>query len=117
MTYAMAHSRIDQINELLRACLGGIFAKQISLKQGVLITISKVETTRDLRHANISISVYPDSEERYAMETLSKELSAIQKTLYTKLSMKPLPRLHFLSDHTEQKADVIEKLLQSIVSE
>ncbi len=113
----MAHSRIDQINELLRAELGEIFRREVSLKQGILVTISKVETTRDLRHAKVSISVFPESEESYTMKTLGKELSRIQKILYTKLYMKPLPRIHLLSDHTEQKADVIEKLLQSIVSE
>lgn len=113
----MAHSRIDQINELLRAELGEIFRKEVSLKQGVLVTISKVETTRDLRHAKVSLSVFPESEELYTMKTLSKELSRIQKILYTKLYMKPLPRIHLLSDHTEQKADVIEKLLRSIDSE
>lgn len=113
----MTHSRVDQINELLRTELGEIFRKEVSLKQGVLITISKVETTRDLRHTSVSISVFPESEEDYTMKTLGKELSRIQKTLYTKLYMKPLPRIHLLSDHTEQKADVIEKLLQSIGSE
>ena len=113
----MAHSRIDQINELLRAELGEVFRKEVSLKQGVLVTISKVETTRDLRHAKVSISVFPETEEAYAMKTLGKELPSIQKMLYTKLYMKPLPRIHLLSDHTEQKADVIEKLLRTIISE
>ena len=113
----MAHSRIDQINELLRAALGDIFRKEVSLKQGVLVTISKVETTRDLRHANVSLSIFPETEELYAMQTMNKELAHIQKTLYTKLYMKPLPRIHLLPDHTEQKADVIEKLLRTLVSQ
>jgi ribosome-binding factor A len=113
----MAHSRIDQINELLRAELGEIFRKEVSLKQGILITISKVETTRDLRHAKVSISVFPESEESYAMKTLGNELSHIQKMLYTKLYMKPLPHIHLLTDRTEQKADVIEKILRTIDSE
>jgi ribosome-binding factor A len=113
----MAHSRINQINELLRTELGGIFSKRISLKQGVLITISKVETTRDLRHATVSISVFPESEEMYAMKTLAKELPIIQKTLSTKLYMKPMPRIHLVSDHTERRADVVENLLRTIASE
>jgi ribosome-binding factor A len=53
----------------------------------------------------------------YAMKTLEKELSIIQKTLYTKLYMKPLPRIHLVSDQTEQKADVVENLLRTIASE
>lgn len=113
----MAHSRVDQINELLRSELGEIFRKEVSLKQGVFVTVSKVETTRDLRHTKVSISVFPESEEDYAMKTLSKELFGIQKMLYTKLYMKPMPRIHLLSDYTEQKADVIEKLLRTIISE
>jgi ribosome-binding factor A len=106
----MSH-RILQINELIREHLGGILLREVSFKAGILVTISKVETTADLRHSKISISTFPEKETGYAIGTLMHEKGRIQKSLHRKLSMKPLPLLIFRSDSTEQNADVIERIL------
>ena len=57
------------------------------------------------------VSVFPESETNYVTETLKKEIGAIQKKLYTKLYMRPMPKLSFSIDTTEQEADKVEKLL------
>lgn len=106
--------RIIRINELLRDHLSEILKRDISLKQGVLVTLIKVDTSPDLRYTRMFISVFPEKENHYVSETLKKELSRIQKSLYTKLSMKPLPKLSFIIDGTAQKADEVEKLLKKI---
>jgi len=106
--------RILKINELIKQNINDILLKSLSLKQGVLVTVSKVDTTPDLRYTRIFISIFPEKEEHYAAETLKKELFKIQGALNKKLPMKPLPRIEFRIDHTETKADEIEKLLKEI---
>lgn len=106
--------RILQINDLIREHLGELFLREISFKAGILVTITKVETSADLRHAKISISTYPEQESEYALKTIFHEKRAIQKALHRKLHMKPLPILSFVSDSTEQDADVVEKLLRRL---
>ena len=103
--------RIQKINKLIKKHLGEILARELSLKPGLFLTISKVDTSRDLRYTHVSISVFPFKESDYALRTLSKELYSIQGALNKKLQMRPLPRLEFKLDSTEEEADKIEKIL------
>lgn len=103
--------RIQKINKLIKKHLGEILARELSLKPGLFLTISKVDTSKDLRYTHVSISVFPFKESDYALRTLSKELYSIQGALNKKLQMRPLPRLEFKLDSTEEEADKIEKIL------
>jgi len=106
--------RITKVNEQIRKLLGEIMERELSLKPGVIITIAKIDTSKDLRYTRMFISVFPESETRYVSETLKKELSGIQKNLYAKLYMRPMPKLSFEIDTTEQEADKVEKILKSL---
>lgn len=109
----MSH-RIEQINELLKSHLGEIFSREIDFKPEVFITITRVETSADLRQAKVFVSVFPETEEAYALRTIGHEKRKLQKELYAKLYMKPLPRLFFEFDPIESKADDVEKILKDI---
>lgn len=115
--YSLMSLRIEKMNELVRDIIGELFKKEISLKQGVIVTIAKVDTTPDLRYTRISVSVYPEEEESYALATLHHEQRRLQKAMNAKLSMKIRPRILIESDRTERSADVVEKLLREIEQE
>lgn len=106
--------RIPKINELIKKHLGEIISRELSLKPGVFITISKVDTTSDLRYTRIFVSIYPEKETSYASKALQKEIGRLQSVLNKKLSLKPLPKIEFRVDTTESRADEIEKLLRQI---
>lgn len=106
--------RTEKINALIKSHISEIILKDLSLKPGIFITISKVDTSSDLRYVAISISVYPEKETGYAMKTLEIENKFLQKKLNKKLFMKILPKINFKIDTTEIKADQIEKLLREI---
>lgn len=109
--------RLRKINSLIQSNISEIMLREMDLKSGVFITIAKVDTTPDLRYTRIFVSVYPTNETNYAMQTIKKELYHIQGVLNKKLNMKPLPRLEFLLDTTEQEADDIEHILKRIKEE
>lgn len=88
--------------------------REITLKPGVFMTIAKVDTSKDLRYTRMFISVFPELETHYVSETLKKELPRIQKSLYGKLYMKPLPKLAFTIDTTALEADKVEKILKKL---
>lgn len=106
--------RIVKLNKLIKEHLGEIFQRELSIKPGVFLTIAKVDTSSDIRYTRVSISVFPYKESDYAMKTLSKEMYRIQGALNKKLKMRPLPRLEFILDSTEEEADKIEKILAEI---
>ena len=108
------NQRIQKINALVQQAISEILPRELSLKSGVFLSVAKVDTTPDLRYTRIFISVFPFKESNYAMKTLSKEMFRLQGALNKKLHMKPLPRLKFILDDTEEHADVIEKILLEI---
>lgn len=103
--------RIIKVNDLLRDLVAEALISQLSLKPGVFPTIAKVSTSKDLRHSTIAISVFPESEENYVKTALKNDLRTLERYVHGKLYMKPLPRLRFILDSTEQKADEVEKIL------
>lgn len=106
--------RVVKINELIRKHINDIILKELSLKEGVFVTVVKVDTSSDLRYTRIFVSVFPENDRAYAMKTLEKEVFKIQGILNKKLHMRPLPKIVFQLDTTESKADEIERLLKEI---
>lgn len=106
--------RIEKINELIRKSVSDIILKNLSFKEGVFVTIVKVDTSRDLRYTRVFTSIFPEGETDYVQKTLKKELYQIQFQLNKKLHMRPLPRIEFRVDMTEAQADEIEKILKEL---
>ena len=106
--------RIEKINSLIQKHISEILTKDLSLKLGVFLTVAKVDTTPDLRYTRIFLSIFPEKETNYVVETLKKEKYMLQGALNKKLHMKPLPKLVFKIDTTEIEADKIERILREL---
>jgi ribosome-binding factor A len=109
--------RIEKINQLLKQHLSEIINKELTVKNGVFISIPKAECGKDLRQAKIFLSVYPDKENNYALKTLQKEAYKIQGLLNKKLKMKPLPKISFVIDNKQEEIEEIEKVFKQIEEE
>ncbi|MFA6410455.1 MAG: 30S ribosome-binding factor RbfA [Candidatus Buchananbacteria bacterium] len=112
----MSH-RIDQINELVRHELSQLLLTEMEFPSDCLVTIIKVETSKDLRHAKVWLSVMPTKYIKKVLEKLKANAGHLQFLLNKKLTMRPLPRLFFAIDDTEAKAADIEALLDRIRKE
>ena len=106
--------RIEKANQLIKKHLGQIISEEISLKEGVFLTISKVDTSSDMRYTQVFISVFPEKETDYTLKTLKKEIYSIQGALNRKLAMKNLPRIKFFEDKTGTKVQKLEKILENL---
>ena len=106
--------RISKINELIKQQISEIISRELNLKPGVFLTVAKVDTSKDLRYTHIFISIFPEKEINYAMKTLRKETYFIQGKFNKKLFIKIIPKIEFVIDTTESKADEVEKLLNDI---
>ena len=58
--------RTDRIDELLRQEIGAIVVREVADPRIGFATITKVETTPDLRHAKVWVSVIGQPKERTA---------------------------------------------------
>jgi len=110
----MTYLRIDRINELIKETLAEIIQKEADIPLGVFVTVSRVDTSKDLRYARVFVSVFPEKHFRKILEHLAKRVYSLQGLLNKRLQMKPLPRIRFVADKTEVEADKIEKLLKAL---
>lgn len=103
--------RIQKVNSLIFHEISALINKDVDFKNGVFITISRVDTTPDLRYTQIFVKVFPNKENHYAMKTLEHERNSLQKILHKKLHLKILPKISFHEDLTGETFDALERIL------
>jgi len=108
----MSQERAIRLSAAVKRNINEILLRELELKPGVFITISRVDTSIDLRYTHLFLSIFPEKETQYVMESLKKEIYKIQGSLNKKLKMRPLPKIVFKLDTSEIEAEKIEKLLQ-----
>lgn len=103
--------RIEQVNDLIRAELGKIIDRDVELPERSLVTITHVITSPDLHYADVFLSVMPRIVEEEVLAVFMHSIGSIQHSLNRKLRMRPVPRIKFISDIQQKRADRIENLL------
>ncbi len=109
----MGH-RLLRINESIKETLSSVIAAE-GLKDPRVgfVTVTGVETTPDLRHAQVYVSVLGKQTERErTMAALEKSRGFLQARLNDELHMKRTPQLQFLYDETVDRAMRIEQLMK-----
>lgn len=99
--------RIEQINELLRAELSYLIARESPLENG-LITITYVRTGADLKNATIGISVLPENLSGTALRQLKRISGQLARELNKKLKIQFIPKFRWEIDTLERNAFELE---------
>lgn len=110
----MAEDRMRKVNELIHHAVSEIILRDIELPLDVFVTITSIQTTRDLRHATVYITVLPDQKRVSSIKILQKRQPFIQKQLGKKIKIKFTPQLHFQFDEGQIKAQDIYTAIDSI---
>lgn len=110
-------NRIEKINDLIRDQISFVINQALSFKEGVFVTVAKVDTHQDLRYCKIFVSVFPPKEKEYALVTLRKNVNLLQKELYRKIKIKYSPRIEFVDDEKLDQVDEIEEIFNQIKDE
>lgn len=108
--------RIKQINELLRDEVSQLLLREIGFTEA-LVTITRVDTSADLRYAKVKISILPTDKGELVLKIIERNIFDMQQKLNKRLDMKPVPKLSFRIDQTEVEAKKIEEILEKIEKE
>ena len=108
----MTTQRILKINKLIKQELGKIILTDVDFPRDVILTITKVSTSADLRYADVFISVLPDKKADEIKEMIEENIYFIQGKLNRKLFMKPLPRIRFVIDKSGEDVEKIGKIIE-----
>ena len=109
----MGH-RLYRINESIKETLSSVIATE-GLKDPRVgfVTVTGVETSPDLRHAKVYVSVLGKKAERErTMTALESSAGFLQARLNDELHMKRTPQLQFFYDETLDRALRIEQVMK-----
>lgn len=107
--------RTERVDELLRQEIGWIIARDVADPRIGFATITSVETTPDLRHAKVWVSVIGQPTEREAtVAALRRAMPFVRHELGTRLRIKRIPDLHVHLDDTSERGTRVLQLLSEL---
>lgn len=107
--------RTERVDELLRQEIGSIITRDVADPRVGFATITSVETTADLRHAKVWISVIGQPAEREAtVAALRRAMPFVRRELGTRLRIRRIPDLHVHLDDTAERGTRVLQLLSEL---
>ena len=109
----MENTRLNRIERLLQKELGDMFIHVSSTFKGTILSVSEVRISPDLSVAKAYISVFPQSQSEYVIETLKNSSRSIRYELGKRIKnqVRVIPELIFKLDETLDKLETIDRLL------
>lgn len=115
----MGGQRTDKLNSLLQQVLSEVIRNDVKNPHvNQFVSVTKVEITKDLRHAKVFISVIGDE---YAKEStvlaLQTAAGFIAVLASKKMVIRHFPELHFKLDDSVEKQMRIDSIAQKLKQE
>jgi ribosome-binding factor A len=108
----MPSDRMRRVNEAVREVLSGRLARGLKDPRIGFVTVTAVETSPDLRHARVFVSVLGDETERdRTLAGLASSHGLLQAEIARELRMKRTPTLDFVYDESIDRGMRITELL------
>lgn len=107
--------RTQRVDELLRQEIGVIVTREVADPRIGFATVTRVETTPDLRHARVWVSVIGQPAERDAtIAALGRAMPFVRHELGRTLRIKRIPELHVRLDDTAERGTRVLHLLSEL---
>ena len=102
-----------RVNEAVREVLSMAITTAMKDPRIGFVTVTAVDTSPDLRHAHVFVSVLGDDLKREeSLAGLESARGYLQSQVATELRLKHTPQLEFRYDETADRAQRIERLLR-----
>ena len=110
----MASNRIGRINEEIQRELSDQFRrlKDPRVSQVGMVSITRVDTTGDLRYARVYVSVLDKSQEKDVLKGLKSASGFLRRELGRALNLRHNPELTFFRDDSMAKGAKILEMLR-----
>ena len=101
-----------RVNEVMREVLGTAIKDDLQDPRIGFVTVTAVDTSPDLRHAQVHVSVLGDEREREdTLAALESAHGVLQGAINAELRLKRTPALRFVYDDTAERAERITRML------
>jgi len=109
------HQRLDRISEEIKKEISRIIREDVKDPRiSSMVSILRVDVSRDLRHAKVYVTVLGSEEEKSStIEGLTRAAGFIRKELGRVLTIRYIPELHFVLDTSiEYSVDISKKIME-----
>ncbi len=108
----MPSDRMRRVDEAVREVLSDAVTTDLKDPRVGFVTVTAVETSPDLRHARVYVSVLGTDDEREAsLAGLRSAHGFLQARVASELRLKHTPQLSFEEDDTARRAARLEEIL------
>jgi ribosome-binding factor A len=108
----MSADRMRRVDEAMREVLSDAITSGLKDPRVGFVTVTAVQTSPDLRHARVFVSVLgAASVRRLTMDGLRSAHGYLQKRVAAELRLKQTPTLDFAYDDTAERGQRISELL------
>jgi len=107
--------RIDRINELLREEVSRLLAREVADPRIGFVTVTKVDTSPDLAHARVWVSLIGQPTERTAtLSALRRAMPFVRRQLNDRVRLRRIPELHVEVDESVERGTRVLQLLHEL---
>lgn len=112
----MPNHHIDRINDDIRRVLAEKLrqVKDPRVDQGAMLTVTHTETTNDLRHCKVYVSVLGQADEKQLVKGLKSVSGYLRRELGHSLDLRYTPELTFVLDDSIAHGAYINQLINDL---
>ncbi len=110
-------NRADRVSSLLRKDLGQLVHEMVREHGLPSMSVSDVEITRDLAHANVFVTTLDPAQAGAGIKALKEASRELRHQLAGRVKLRAVPEIHFFYDDSVDRGDRIERLLQGLSPE
>src|SRR5687767_9084495 len=109
----MKSERMRRVDEAVREVLSGAITSEMKDPRVGFVTVTDVDTSPDLRHAGVYVSVLgSETERKRSLEALTAAHGFLQRRVARELRIKHTPTLDFLYDDSLDRSLRVQALLE-----
>ena len=111
----MQGKRLDRVNQLIKEEISTLLQRELKDPRLGFVTVTEVETAKDLRVAKVFVSVLGDQRQwEGSMAALASARGFVRNWLRQHLDLRVTPEIDFRPDHSMEHAAKIQSLLKKV---
>jgi ribosome-binding factor A len=111
----MQGKRLDRVNQLIKEEISTLLQRELKDPRLGFVTVTQVETSKDLRQAKVFVSVLGDERQWTAsMAALASARGFVHNWLRQHLDLRVTPDVEFRADRSMEHAARIQSLLKKV---
>jgi ribosome-binding factor A len=107
--------RLERVNEVVKRELSELVSREVNFEPEVLVTITAVDITPNLKQCHVYVSVIGASHQKSdVIAELERHRISLQRELSKRVVLKYTPHLHFKLDNSIERGSRILEIIQDL---